>query len=337
MNIYNISNAKTTKEEAESLLTLRLTSTFDGGVTVNFQFNDNLNGGDYYQELFSINNPRPKESEDVIKEIMKHNIKLTVEEHTMINSFINKAGDRLVYSVTGYELSGFRDEEKRGVAMTVISRGGVATVFTFGYSVFCTKKTTNIYAHRMEANRYTRYYLGVLPSVIEPYSDTENNFIELTDVKMGCFPIDSEGHLGKTVFQFYVTKPKTPAILEDMKSHEEAYKNHLAELARAKKAEEEEKDRPRKEAEARAKQINGRLNNMRYKIKSASSWEEAAKVYQEALKCREELEEARDLWASLDSYYAPRRKPVVLPPLEEMCQLPKPEVKKPRPTLRLVA
>lgn len=102
MNIYAIDNKKLDKEETESLVNVRLTSTFDGGVTADFKFNDHINGGDYYQELFSIQNPRAKDSENVIKEIMKHGINLTVEEHTMINGFINKSGDRLVYSVVGW-------------------------------------------------------------------------------------------------------------------------------------------------------------------------------------------------------------------------------------------
>lgn len=319
MNIYAIDNKKLNKEETESLVNVRLTSTFDGGVTANFKFTDNLNGGDYYQELFSIQNPRAKDSENVIKEIMKHGIKLTVEEHTMINSFINKTGDRLVYSVVGYELSGFYDEEKKGVAMVVISRGGVATVFAFGNVVQGTPKTSNVYTIRIKENSYCRYNLALV--------STDDNSVELSDMKSYTFPIDVEGNLGKTVFQFYVTKPKVPACIEDHDHQVCAYKANLEAIKAKEKAEQEERDRPRKEAEAQAKQLLGRFNSMKTKIKNAKTWEDAVKFYHQANILLVEVEEARDLWASLDKKYAQRRSPATLQPIDELCKLPKPEIK----------
>ncbi|HII2245764.1 TPA: hypothetical protein ACYZ1G_003718 [Escherichia coli] len=333
MNIYAIDNKKLNKEESESLVNVRLTSTFDGGVTANFKFNDNINGGDYYQELFSIQSPRAKDSENVIKEIMKHGIKLTVEEHTMINSFINKTGDRLVYSVVGYELSGFSDEEKKGVAMVVISRGGVATVFAFGNVVQCTQKTSNVYVTRIKENSYCRYNLALV--------STDENSVELSDVKSYIFPIDVEGNLGKTVFQFYVTKPKVPSCLEDHDHQVNVYKANLEAIKAKEKAEREEQDRPRKEAETYAKLVLGRFNNMKTKVKNAKTWEDAIKFYHQANVLLVEVEEARDKWASLDQKYAQRRAVATLQPIDELCKLPKPtikpEVKKHRPTLRLVA
>ncbi|EOX5471750.1 hypothetical protein ACPTC8_001709 [Escherichia coli] len=336
MNIKSITN---TKENTKSIVKVNFTSFGDDNFNTTFKFNDQIVDECKYTQLFSIENPRAKQSEEVITEIMNHRIMLTNEEFAMINGFINKTGDRLVYSIVGYDLSAYEDEEKRGVAMTVVSRGGVATVFTFGYTVFTSKKKGNNYVDRANPDHYTRYFLSLSPEAVNPYVDDIMESVSLEDVKMGSFEISPD--YGKTVFHYYLTKSKLPSNLELHDAQVTKY-NEIQEAIKAKeKTEREEQDRPRKEAETYAKLISGRLSCMKNKVKNASTWEEAVKCYHQANILLVELEEARDKWASLDKNYAQRRKPAALQPIDELCKLPKPaikpEVKKSRPTLRLVA
>ncbi|ELS8110623.1 hypothetical protein QPC82_003915 [Escherichia coli] len=336
MNIKSITNAK---ENTKSIVKVNFTSFGDDNFTTTFKFNDRIVDECKYTQLFSIENPRAKQSEEVIAEIMNHRILLTHEEFSMINGFINKTGDRLVYSIVGYDLSAYEDEEKRGVAMIVISRGGIATVFTFGHTVFTSKKKGNNYVDRAHSDHYTRYFLSLTPEAVNPYRDEIMESVSLEDVKLGSFEIVPA--YGKNVFQYYLTKSKLPSNLELHDAHYVKYNEIQADIKAKEKAEQEERDRPRKEAETYAKLISGRLSCMKNKVKTANTWEDAVKFYHQANILLVELEEARDLWASLDKKYAQRRSPATLQPIDELCKLPKPEIKheikKARPTLRLVA
>lgn len=305
MNINKISNEKATNVKNFSLC------------AVFGESNNNFYAGIGFttskaKELFNFIKPESKEATEITASIMKHGIALTTEEHTMINSFVNKSGDRLVYSVTGYEF----DSNKRGVAMVVVSRGGVAAVFCFGYGVFFNKTRETFYIDRIQHGNYMRYNLGV--------SEVHETHIILVDTKRGSFEIN-QGY-GKSVYDYYRVGEKIPAVLA-------LHDGHI-------KAREEEKERERNYIRSVSNAMYdaaNKFNGFKARIKKAPSREEAAKLYRQMYDAFIVMEERRDDYARVEPAYAKRRKPAIMPNFNELYKTENTTEIKNRPTLRLVA
>ncbi|EAB2160652.1 hypothetical protein RU309_000776 [Salmonella enterica] len=306
MNINKISNEKATNVKNHAMCAVFGHEA--DGFSVNMGFVTEV-----YDELFHFLEPTPSKSAEIIDTIMKHGIALSTEEHTMINSFINKSGDRLVYSVTGYE---FVNSKKRGVAMVVVSRGGVAAVFCFGYGVFFNKTRETFYIDRIPHGNYMRYNLGV--------SEVHETHVVLVDTKRGSFEIN-QGY-GKSVYDYYRVGEKIPAVLA-------LHDGHV-------KAREEEKEREReyvRSVSSAMYEAASKFNGFKARIKKAASREDAAKLYRKMYDAFIKLEECRDEYARVEPVYAARRKPAQMPNFNELYKTESQAEIKDRPTLRLVA
>ncbi|EJJ0330720.1 hypothetical protein NI508_000007 [Salmonella enterica] len=306
MNINKISNEKATNVKKFALCALFGHTEYDNNFYAGVGFTSRT------KELFNFIKPESTEAEEITASIMKHDISLTTEEHTMINSFVNKSGDRLVYSVTGYELS----PNKRGVAMVVVSRGGVAAVFCFGYGVFFNKTRDTFYIDRIPHGNYMRYNLGVF--------EVHETHVVLVDTKRGAFEID-QGY-GKSVYDYYRVKEKIPAVLA-------LHDGHI-------KAREEEKERERlikADCYQRMMNANSKYISAKNKIKKTKNRETAIEMYNELFNLFMTVEKRRDEYEIIEPSYATRRKLAQFPNFNELFTPEQPAEIKDRPTLRLVA
>ncbi|EBU4325532.1 hypothetical protein C2K73_09075 [Salmonella enterica] len=306
MNINKISNEKATNVKNHAMCAVFGHET--EGFCVNMGFVTEVQG-----ELFHFLKPTPSQSEEVIKTIMQHGIKLNTEEYTMINSFINKTGDRLVYSVTGYD---FPKLNKRGVSMVVVSRGGVAAVFCFGYGVFFNKTRETFYVDKIPSGNYLRYTLEV--------SELYETHVVLVDTKRGSFEIN-QGY-GKSVYDYYRVGEKIPAVLA-------LHDGHV-------KAREEEKEKQRQfkaDCYQRMMNANSKYISAKNKIKKTQNREMAIEMYNGLFELFMTVEKRRDEYEIIEPSYVTRRKPAQFPNFNELFTPESHAEIKEKPVLRLVA
>ncbi|EHE7398314.1 hypothetical protein JZR90_001813 [Salmonella enterica subsp. enterica serovar Muenchen] len=307
MKINKISNEKAINVKNFSMCAVFGYSEYDNSFHAGIGFTTSK-----AKELFNFIKPESKEAGEITASIMKHGIALTTEEHTMINSFVNKSGDRLVYSVTGYEF----DSNKRGVAMVVVSRGGVAAVFCFGYGAFFNKTRETFYIDRIPSGNYLRYNLGV--------SEVHETHIILVDTKRGSFEINQG--FGKSVYDYYRVGEKIPAVLA-------LHDGHV-------KAREEEKEKQRKfkaDCYQRMMNANSKYINAKNKIKKTQNREMAIEMYNGLFELFMTVEKRRDEYEIIEPSYATRRKSAQFPNFNELFTPESHAEIKEKPVLRLVA
>lgn len=248
-----------------------------------------------FKNDFSLDHVLPEHADSLIKILRRRGYGLTNGELTMIYSFINKSGDVLVRNITGYEIDG-----KKGVAMTVVGRGGMAAVYTFGYTIFYSKKNEYYYIKRINLDHYARYTLGV--------SNKGKGGIFLKDSIHGEFEIMPQ--YDKTVYDYYRVKVKVPEVLEPHESHIELRVNTL------------------KNMRTEIDQLSTRLSQLKTKVRDKRkrhTIEERKAAYDEYVVTLKKRDALRDSYCRLDEVYASRlyrgKNVVELVSFEEMAEL----------------
>ncbi|EFI5730493.1 hypothetical protein [Escherichia coli] len=248
-----------------------------------------------FKSNFSFDHVLPDRADDLIKILRYRGYGLTNGELTMIYSFVNKSGDMLVRNITGYEING-----KKGVAMTVVGRGGMVAVYTFGYTLFYSKKNDYYYGKRINLDHYGRYSLGVAAK--------GESGIFLKDSIHGEFEIMSQ--YDKTPYDYYRVKVKVPKVLEPHESHVELRVNTL------------------KNMRTEIDQLSTRLSQLKTKVRDKRkrhTIEERKAAYDEYVVTLKKRDALRDSYCRFDEVYASRlyrgKNVVELVSFEEMAEL----------------
>ncbi|EEY3568060.1 hypothetical protein Q2854_004301 [Escherichia coli] len=243
---------------------------------------------------FSVDHVLPDRADELIEVLRYRGYGLTNGELTMIYSFVNKSGDMLVRNITGYEING-----KKGVAMTVVGRGGMVAVYTFGYSAFYSKKNDYYYGKRTKLDHYGRYSLGVAAKY--------ESCIVLKDSIHGEFEIMSQ--YDKTPYDYYRVKVKVPKVLEPHESHVECRAKTIKKLR-------DEND-----------QLSTRLSKLKTKVRdkrNRHTIEERKAAYDEYVVTLKKRDALREYFCKIDAMCAGRLyrgKNVALVSFEEMAEL----------------
>ncbi|EGE0313132.1 hypothetical protein DNC46_24470 [Escherichia coli] len=247
-----------------------------------------------FKSNFSFDHVLPERADDLIKILRYRGYGLTNGELTMIYSFVNKSGDMLVRNITGYEING-----KKGVAMTVVGRGGMAAVYTFGHSLFYSKLRGYYYSTRIDLDHYGRYSLGVAAK--------GESGIVLKDSIHGEFEIMPQ--YDKTVYDYYRVKVKVPEVLAPHESHIECRATTIKKL--------------RTEID----QLSTRLSQLKTKVRDKRkrhTIEERKAAYDEYVVTLKKRDALREYYCKIDEMCAGRLyrgKNMALVSFEEMAEL----------------